>query len=163
MLEGARSLRRNSHEEFRKSPIGLASAVLPEVGSVQLGVKRGREVATPSEDEFLADDRVIDAYVRAWLGPVALLTIGLRVVVASVQEDQGRRSSTARAVRTTLRAPQLGSTSKQSAGAEPTERNGRGRPPGRRKNDTQGAASPGRSERFRSAMAKLTARARWFS
>ena len=164
MLEGARSLRRNSHEEFgSKSPIGIASAVLPGVGSVQLGVKVGRKVATPSEDEFLADDRVIDAYVRAWLGPVALLTIGLRVVVASVQEDQGPRSSTGRAVRTTLRAPQLGSTAKQPGGAAPAERNGRGRSPGRHKDDMQGAVTPGRSERFRSAMAKLTARARWFS
>ena len=51
--------------------------------------KDARGVATVSEDEFLADDQVIDACVRAWLGPVALLTIGLRVVVASVQADQG--------------------------------------------------------------------------
>jgi hypothetical protein len=119
-------------------------------------------VATPSEDEFLADDRVIDAYVRAWLGPVALLTIGLRVIVASVQEDQGPRAS--RAVRTTLRAPQLGSTSKPPAAPEPAERNGGGRRPGRRKYKTHGGAKPRRTKGgFRSAMAKLTARARWFS
>ena len=121
-------------------------------------------MATPSEDEFLADDRVIDAYVRAWLGPVALLTIGLRVIVASVQEDQGPRSSTARAVRTTLRAPQLESPPKQSAAPEPAERNGGGRRPGRRKYNTHGGAKPGRTKGgFRAAMAKLTTRARWFS
>jgi hypothetical protein len=117
-------------------------------------------MATPSEDEFLADDRVVDAYVRAWLGPVALLTIGLRVVVASVREDQPRRSATARAVRTTLRAPQLGATSKPQA-PKPAERNGGGRTPGRHKQDT---GRPGRRKvGLRSAMAQLTTRARWFS
>jgi hypothetical protein len=59
-------------------------------------MKDARGVTTVSEDEFLADDQVIDACVRAWLGPVALLTIGLRVVVASVEADQGHRSSKAR-------------------------------------------------------------------
>lgn len=121
-------------------------------------------MATPSEDEFLADDRVIDAYVRAWLGPVALLTIGLRVVVASVQEDQGPRSPTTRAVRTTLRAPQLGPPSEQPVAPNKLERTEGGRPPRRQKYDTHGDAAPARRKRgFRSALAKLTARARWFS
>ena len=109
-------------------------------------------MATPSEDEFLADDRVIDAYVRAWLGPVALLTVGLRVVVASVQADQ-RPSSTIRAVRTPLRAPQRGSTSKQPAAQL-----------GRDKYDTHRAAIAGRNKSaVGSAIARLAARARWFS
>jgi hypothetical protein len=114
-------------------------------------MKGFRKVATPSEDEFLADDRVIDAYVRAWLGPVALLTVGLRVVVASVQEDE-RLSSTARAVRTT-RAPQRASISKQPAGQL-----------GRDKYHTHRAAIPRRNKSaVGSAIARLTARARWFS
>jgi hypothetical protein len=102
-------------------------------------------VAIPSEGEYLADDQVIDACVRAWLGPIALLTIGLRVVVASVQEDQGRRYSKAREVRTTLPVPQLGAAPKRPAASHGTPRRGH--------ND--GA--------FRSAVARLTARARWFN
>jgi hypothetical protein len=126
--------------------------------------KAAGKVATPSVEEFLADDRVIDACVRAWLGPVALLTIGLRVVVASVQTDEGSRSSNARAVRTTLRVPQLGSAPKRPTASKPTERNGSTLPPGRHERDTRGAArQEGGKGGFRSAMAKLTARARWFS
>ena len=111
--------------------------------------KAADKVATTSEDEFLADDQVIDACVRAWLGPVALLTIGLRVVVASVQADQGRHSSKARAVRTTLRVPQLGAAPKRPAASKPARRNGAAR----RERSSIG---------FRSAMTRLTARARWF-
>jgi hypothetical protein len=120
-------------------------------------------VATPSEAEFLADDQVIDACVRAWLGPVALLTIGLRVVVASVQADQGPRSSKARAARTTLRVPQLGSAPKRPAAAKPAEPNrGRLLPEGK-KYDTHGSARHEQSNGLRTAIAKLTARARWSS
>jgi hypothetical protein len=108
--------------------------------------------ATPSEGEHLADDQVIDACVRAWLGPIALLTIGLRVVVASVQEDHGRRYSKARAVRTTLPVPQLGAAPKRSAASKQAARNAGGP---RRRGHNDGA--------FRSAVARLTARARWFN
>ena len=126
--------------------------------------KAARKVATPSDAEFLADDQVIDACVRAWLGPVALLTIGLRVVVASVQAEQGPPSSKARATRTTLRVPQLGSAPKRPAAAKPAERNGGRLPPERKKYDTHGGARHGQSNGgIRSAIAKLTARARWFS
>jgi len=126
-------------------------------------VKEARET-TPSEHEFLADDQVIDACVRAWVGPVALLTIGLRVVVASVQADQQPRSGKPRAVCTTLRVPQLASAPKRPAASKAAGRNGRRLPPGRHEVDTQGAARQGGGKgRFRSAMAKLTERARWFS
>lgn len=113
--------------------------------------KASDKVATPSEGgEYLADDQVIDACVRAWLGPVALLTIGLRVVVASVQEDQGRRSK-ARGVRTTLPVPQLGRAPKRPA------RNGGERPP-----RTHGTTGRGHSNGvFRSAVVRLKERARW--
>ena len=121
-------------------------------------------VASPAEERFLADDQVIDACVRAWLGPVPLLTIGLRVVVASVQADQQPRSAKTRAARTTLRVPQLASAPKRPAASKPAGRNGRRLPPHRHEVDTQGAARQGgRKSGFRSAMAKLTARARWFS
>jgi hypothetical protein len=116
-------------------------------------------VATPSEGEYLADDQVIDACVRAWLGPIALLTIGLRVVVASVQEDQGRRYSKAREVRTTLPVPQLGAAPKRPAASKQAARNAGGRPPRThgtpRREHNDGA--------FRNAVARLTARARWFN
>ena len=123
-------------------------------------MKDARGVTTQSEDEFLADDQVIDACVRAWLGPVALLTIGLRVVVASVQADQGPRSSKARAMRTTLRVPQLGSAPKRPAAAKPAERNGGRLPHGRQK---YGARRGQSNSRLRSAIATVTARARWFN
>jgi hypothetical protein len=123
-------------------------------------MKDTQGVATLSEDEFLADDQVIDACVRAWLGPVALLTIGLRVVVASVQADQGPRSSNARAMRTTLRVPQLGSAPKRPAAAKPAERNAGRLPHGRQKYGARGGQS---NSRLRSAIATVTARARWFS
>jgi hypothetical protein len=123
--------------------------------------KAAGKVGNPSDDEFLADDQVIDACVRAWLGPVALLTIGLRVVVASVQTDGGSRSSKARAVRTTLRVPQLGSAPKRPAGSKPAERK-TGRLSPRR--HTHSVERRGRSRGgVRGAIAKLTARARWFS
>jgi hypothetical protein len=119
------------------------------------------KAATPSADEFLEDDRVVDACVRAWLGPVALLTIGLRVVVASVQADEGSRSSKARAVRTTLRVPQLGSAPNRPVASKPAERNGRRLSPGLH---THSAARRRRSKGgFRRTIAKLTARARWFN
>jgi hypothetical protein len=121
-------------------------------------------VATLSEDEFLADDQVIDACVRAWLGPVALLTIGLRVVVASVQADQGQPSSRARAMRTTLRVPQLGSAPKRPAATKPAERTGGRLPAGRQKYGTHaGARRRQTNGGFGSAIANFTARARWFS
>ena len=124
----------------------------------------GRRGGTVSEDEFLADDQVIDACVRAWLGPVALLTIGLRVVVASVQADQGPRSSKARAMRTTLRVPQLGSAPKRPAAAKPAEGNGGRLPHGRQKDGAHAGARRRQSNSgLRSAIAKITARARWFS
>lgn len=127
-------------------------------------MKDVRRVATLSEDEFLADDQVIDACVRAWLGPVALLTIGLRVVVASVQADQGPRSSKARAMRTTLRVPQLGSAPKRPAAAKPAEGNGGRLPHGRQKYGAHSGARRGQSNSgLRSAISKITARARWFS
>jgi hypothetical protein len=127
-------------------------------------VKRGQKSTTPSKGEFLADDQVIDACVRAWLGPVALLTIGLRVVVASVQADQGTRSSKARAVRTTLGVPQLGSAPKRPAATKLAERNGGRLPPGPHKYKAHGGARRERSKGgFRSGLAKLAARARWFS
>jgi hypothetical protein len=127
-------------------------------------VKTAGKVTIPSEDEFLSDDQVIDACVRAWLGPVALLTIGLRVVVASVQADQGPRSPKARVVGTTLRIPQLGSAPKRPAASKPVNRNGGRLPPGKQKDGTRGRARRGRSEGgFRSAIAKFAARARWFS
>jgi hypothetical protein len=121
------------------------------------------EVATTSEDEFLADDQVIDACVRAWLGPVALLTIGLRVVVASVQADQGQRPSKARAMRTTLRVPQLGSAPKRPA-TNPAERSGGRLPTGGQKYGANSVARRRQSNGgLRRAITKLTARARWFS
>ena len=127
-------------------------------------MKDARGVATVSEDEFLADDQVIDACVRAWLGPVALLTIGLRVVVGSVEADQGHRSSKARAMRTTLRVPQLGSAQKRPAATNPVERNGRRLPPaGQKSGANSGARRRQSNGGLRSAIAKLTARARWFS
>jgi hypothetical protein len=127
-------------------------------------VKAARKVTNPSEDDFLADDQVIDACVRAWLGPVALLTIGLRVVVASVHADEGPRSSKARVVGTTLRIPQLGSAPKRPATSRSSNRNGGRLPPGKQKDDMPGPARRGRSEGgFRNAIAKLAARARWFS
>jgi hypothetical protein len=125
-------------------------------------MKDARGVATLSEDEFLADDQVIDACVRAWLGPVALLTIGLRVVVASVQADQGPRSSKARAMRTTLRVPQLGCAPKRPAATKPAEGNGGRLPHGRQKYGAPARRGQSNSG-LRSAIAKVTARARWFS
>jgi hypothetical protein len=124
-------------------------------------MKDARGVATLSEDEFLADDQVIDACVRAWLGPVALLTIGLRVVVASVQADQGSRSSKARAMRTTIRVPQLGSAPKRPSAAKPAEGSGR-LPHGRQKYGAPARRGQSNSG-LRSAIRKVTARARWFS
>jgi hypothetical protein len=127
-------------------------------------MKDARGVATQSEDEFLADDQVIDACVRAWLGPVALLTIGLRVVVASVEADQGHRSSKARAMRTTLRVPQLGSAPKRPAATKPAERNGGRLPAGRQKYSAHSGARRRQSNGgLRSAITKVKARARWFS
>jgi hypothetical protein len=124
--------------------------------------KAAGKVTPPPGDEVLADDQVIDACVRAWLGPVALLTIGLRVVVASVQTDQGSRSSKARAAGTTLRVPQLGAGSKRPAASKPAERNSGTFASGRQK--YEGGARRGRSQvGLRTAIAKLMARARWFS
>jgi hypothetical protein len=115
------------------------------------------KVATPPEGEYLADDQVIDACVRAWLGPVALLTIGLRVVVASVQADQGRRSK-ARGVRTTLPVPQLGAAPKRPAASKQAARKTGGRPP-----RTHDAARRGHNNgAFRRSLASLKTRARWF-
>jgi hypothetical protein len=117
--------------------------------------KAAGKVGTPSVEEFLADDRVIDACVRAWLGPVALLTIGLRVVVASVHSDEGSRSSKARAVRTTLRVPQLGPAPKRPDAPKSARRNGgTGTRGAARQRDTKG--------RFPSAVAKIRERGRWF-
>jgi hypothetical protein len=113
------------------------------------------KAATPSVEEFLADDRVVDACVRAWLGPVPLLTIGLRVVVASVQTDEGSRSSKARAVRTTLRVPQIGSAPKRPDAPKAARRNGgTGARGAASQRDTNGG--------FRSAVAKIRERGRWF-
>ena len=113
------------------------------------------KAATPSVEEFLADDRVVDACVRAWLGPVPLLTIGLRVVVASVQTDEGSRSSQARAVRTTLRVPQIGSAPKRPDAPKAARRNGG--------TGTRGAARQRDTKRgFRSSVAKIRERGRWF-
>jgi hypothetical protein len=113
------------------------------------------KTATPSVEEFLADDRVVDACVRAWLGPVPLLTIGLRVVVASVQTDEGSRSSKARAARTTLRVPQIGSAPKRPDAPKSARRNGgTGTRGAARQRDTKGG--------FRSAVAKIRERGRWF-
>ena len=126
--------------------------------------KAARKVATPSDAEFLADDQVIDACVRAWLGPVALLTIGLRVVVGSVEADQGHRSSKARAMRTTLRVPQLGSAPKRPGATQPAERDGGRLPAGRQKYSAHNGARRRQSnDGLRSAITKLKARARWFS
>jgi hypothetical protein len=120
------------------------------------------KVATPSEGEYLADNQVIDACVRAWLGPVALLTIGLRVVVASVQADQGRRSK-ARAVRTTLPVPQLGDAPKRPVSKKST-RNGGARAHRANRYKTHAAAPRARNKSvLRSALARLQARARWFN
>jgi hypothetical protein len=119
------------------------------------------KVATQSEGEYLADDQVIDACVRAWLGPVALLTIGLRVVVASVQADQGRRSK-ARGVRTTLPVPQLGDAPKRPVSKKST-RNGGARTHRANRYKTHGAARRGRNNgAFRRSLARLKGRARWF-
>ena len=107
-------------------------------------------MATSSEDRLFADDQVIDACVRAWLGPVALLTIGLRVVVASVHDDHSPRPAKTRAVRTTLRVPQLAAAPKRPAASKRAERNGAAR-------QGDGKSAP------RGAMARLRARARWFS
>jgi hypothetical protein len=113
------------------------------------------KAATPSVEEFLADDRVIDACVRAWLGPVALLTIGLRVVVASVQTDEGSRSSKARAVRTTLRVPQLGSAPKRPDAPKSARGNGEtGKRATARQRDSKGG--------LHSVVATIRDRGRWF-
>ena len=119
------------------------------------------KVAGSSEGEYLADDQVIDACVRAWLGPVALLTIGLRVVVASVQADEGRRSK-ARRMRTTLPVPQLGHAPKRPVSKKST-RNGGARTHRANRYKTHGAARRARNNgAFRRSLARLKARAQWF-
>jgi hypothetical protein len=123
--------------------------------------KAAGKVATPSKGEYLADDQVIDACVRAWLGPVALLTLGLRVVVASVQADQGRGSK-ARGVRTTLPVPQLGEAVKRPV-SKRAARNGGARAHRRNRYETRGTARYARTNGgFQRALVSLKRRARWF-
>jgi hypothetical protein len=115
-------------------------------------------MATANAD-ILNEDRVVDAYVRAWLGPIPLLTLGLRVVVASVQNNRGAPSSAAGTTRTTLRVPHLASIPKQPDASNSARK-------GDRRHGRSGNARHGSSSRvkngLRGAPARLAERARWF-